>query len=91
MADEHGHRARPSRVVDAQPDPGREDDGDRLQRRVFGPLIRMGVAPRLDPGAVATYGRQAGVLCGIERLQHRRSGRIIRHRVRFAIVYRRAG
>jgi len=47
-----------SRIVDAQPDLGREDDRDCLFCRVFAPLIRMGVLPRFDPGAVANDGRQ---------------------------------
>jgi hypothetical protein len=53
-------------IVDAQAHPGREADRDGLFRRVSGPLVRVGVAPRLDPGAVAEDGRQAGRLGGIE-------------------------
>ena len=38
-------QAAKSRVVDAQADLGREDDRDGLPRGVFGPLIRVCVAP----------------------------------------------
>jgi hypothetical protein len=69
----------------AQADLGREDHRDRLLSGVCGGLVGVGAAPRLDPGAVASDGREVVPLCGLERGQHRPCG-VIRHRVRSAIV-----
>jgi hypothetical protein len=64
---------------DAQGDPGREDYRDRLAAGVCGGLVGVGAVPRLDSGAIAIHGRQAGVLRGIERGEHRRrAGSVIR-------------